>query len=436
MGENRVQPDRGGEQPSPRPRREVELPEYDWQDIDWLEETPSAPESVPPEREELWEEPVTQQAPRPQQTSRPQQAPRPQQTSRPQQAPRPQQTSRPQQAPRPQQTSRQPRPQQPERAPARAPRRQAYEPERQPVRQQQPRRQAQGEPWRDERYARQAVAVEPDDYRPRRRSGRKQSIPLIIMVVILVGGILFAGGKLGSILLNYHRDRSAYNNLADEILAGLAEPDATSEPGATPEPEEQTRSEVPITITGEKWNELKGINSDIIGWLYCPNTAINYPVMQTTDNDYYLHRSYDRQPNTAGALFADYNAAIGITLSNFIVYGHNMKDGSMFATAYDYTTQEFYNQHPVMYLLTPSQNYRVELIAAHITESTLDNYPGYFQGEGDYQNYLNLITSSSFFRTNATVSSQYQLITMSTCDYSSSYNDPRFLLHGQLIPVQ
>ena len=396
MGDNRVQPN-GGDRRQPSRRREVEMPEYDWEDMDWLEETPS--DAAPPQ-EPRPQGPVQQETPRPR-------APR-------QSAP---QTRAPQH-PQPRQA---------------APRQQRAYPPQQPVGRQAPRQaQAQAEPWRDDRRAGRAVAVEPDDYRPRRRGGRKQSVPLIILVVILVGGVLFAGGKLGSILLNYHRDRSAYNDLANEALAGLAEPNATSEPGATPEPEEtQVQSEVPISVD---WDYLHSINTDIVGWLYCPNTIINYPVMQTTDNDYYLHRSYDRQPNTAGALFADYNAAIGVTYSNFIVYGHNMKDGSMFATIYNYVDQEFYNQHPIMYLLTPTQNYRVDLIAAHIVESTLDNYPGYFQ-EGEYQDYLNMITASSFFRTSASVSTDCQLITMSTCDYSSNYRDPRFLLHGLLVPV-
>ncbi len=387
MGDTRDRQDRGGQPP----RREVELPDYDWDDIDWLEETP------PTEEEERQAR---------QRTIRPDPAPQRVYQTQPQRPARPQQQQPRAYQPRPQQRTNQPQPQRPAR-----PQQRAY----------------QAPP---PRYDRRAVAVEPEEYRPRRRA--KTSVPLIILVVILVGGVLFAGVKLGSILLNYHRDRSAYNDLADAALAGLAEPNATTEPGATPEPEqEQPKSEVPITVD---WNYLRTVNTDIIAWLYCPDTRINYPVMQTSDNDYYLHRSYDRQPNTAGSLFADYNSAAGVTSSNFIVYGHNMKDGSMFATVYNYVTQDYYNQHPVMYLLTPTQNYRVDLIAAHIVESSMDNYPGYFQG-GEYQDYLNKIVSSSFFRTSANVTTNYQLITMSTCDYSSNYNDPRFLLHGLMVPV-
>lgn len=297
-----------------------------------------------------------------------------------------------------------------------------------------PRRQSQQErqSWREQGY--REVAVEPDDYRPRRRGIQKQNIPLIILVVLLVGGVLFAGGKLGSMLLDYHRDRSAYNALADEAISGLAEPNATTEPGATPDPNQnqQTASESPF---GVNWEYLQSTNPDVVGWLFCADTNINYPVVQTSDNDYYLHRGFDKQPNTAGALFADYNAAIGITYSNFIIYGHNMKDGSMFASVEKYLDPSFYTQHPYMYFMTPNQNYRVELISAHIVESTLDNYPGYFSGEQEYQNYLNNITSRSAFSTQAAVTTGYQLITLSTCDYSGNYNDPRCLLQGLLVPI-
>ncbi len=278
------------------------------------------------------------------------------------------------------------------------------------------------------------MAVEPEGFRPRRRGIQKQNIPLIILVAVLVGGVLFAGGKLGSMLLDYHRDRSAYDALADAAISGLAEPNATTEPGATPDPSQNQKpaSEAPFSVN---WEYLQGSNPDVVGWLFCADTSINYPVVQTSDNDFYLHRGFDKQPNNAGALFADYNAAIGVTYSNFIIYGHNMKDGSMFATVEKYLDPNFYTQHPYMYFMTPTQNYRVELISAHIVESSLNNYPGFFGGDGDYQQYLNEITSRSSFYTQSSVSTGYQLMTMSTCDYSGSYTDPRCLLQGLLVPI-
>lgn len=329
-----------------------------------------------------------------------------------------------------------------------APRRRVQQPVQQAapqrrVRQQEPQRRTRPpaeEPWREvawqeetprTRSARRAV-VEPEGYRHKNRGPSKQSIPLIILVVILVAGVLFAGGKLASIFLNYRRDRSAYDDLANAALSALAERDAMEDPEETPDPEASTGSGAPISAN---WDYLRGINSDIIGWLYCEGTAINYPVMQTVDNDFYLHRGFRKEDNTAGSLFADPDSVVGIPLSNFIVYGHNMKDGSMFAAVENYLDPSFYEEHPIMWLLTPQGDYRIELIAGHIVESTLDNYPTYFEGDGRYQSYLYDITSHSSFRTHAEVTTQYQLITMSTCDYSSNYYDPRYLLQGLLIPV-
>ena len=284
------------------------------------------------------------------------------------------------------------------------------------------------EPWREK--PRRQVEVEPDDYRPRRRRRlSKQSVLLIFLVLILVAGVVFAGGKLMSIMLNYRRDRSAYNDLADQAISGLAEPNVTPDPNAEPE----VVSEVPFELD---WSYLQGQNSEVVGWIYCEGTAINYPVVQTVDNDFYLHRGFDRQPNTSGTLFVDPKSGLGITYSNYIIYGHNMKDGSMFAAVESYLDPNFYTQHPVMYYMTPGQNYRIDLISAHIVESTLNNYPAYFDSDGKYADYLNTITSRSSFYTNATVSTQYQLITLSTCDYSSNYNDPRCLLQGLLIPIE
>ena len=182
------------------------------------------------------------------------------------------------------------------------------------------------------------------------------------------------------------------------------------------------------------WDYLKSQNGDVVAWIYSPG-VFTYPVVQTTDNDFYLHRGFDRQPNTSGTLFADPSSTVGVTFSNFIIYGHNMKDGSMLAAAEKYMDQSFYEQHPSMWFVTPYGDYKVELIAGHITESSLNNYPGYFDGDSDYMNYMNKVTSHSTFSTHAELSTEYQLITMSTCDYSSNFRDPRYLLQGLMIPV-
>ena len=420
-------------------RREVRTDEQEYQPrrqrIDWQEDMEvSQPRQQPvrqaaPRRQEQVSR-VSAAAEQPQRSARPAvTAQQPQRTARPaaEQPPRnirpvteqPQRTARPT-AEQPQRTAR-PAVEQPSR-------------NIRPVTEQ-PQRTARPAAERpvQRRPARQVPVEPPRPYRPpKRRFLSKQNMPIIVLVVILMLGVLIAGGKLASILLNYQRDRSAYDKLADAAISGLAEAEATPNPDEIID-SSQAASLAPFEID---WDYLKGVNSDVVGWLYSPNGAINYPVMQTTDNVFYLRRGFNKEDNTSGSLYANPVSTIGVIHSNYIVYGHNMKDGSMFASIEKYVDQNYYNEYPYMYFLTPGGNYRVDLIAAHIVESTLNNYPEYFQSDWDYQTYLNQITSSSYFGTSASVSGEYQLFTMSTCDYSGSFNDPRFLLHGLLIPIQ
>ncbi len=272
---------------------------------------------------------------------------------------------------------------------------------------------------------------------PRREDGGKTNIPILVLIVLLACGVIFAGWKLASIFLNYHRDRSAYNDIASRAVftvQGLEtdKPDVIAPTGQT---QERFVSEVPLVID---WEVLRAENEDIVGWIYCPDTVVNYPVVQTTDNEFYLTHGFDKASNTSGAIFTDTNAVLGVTQCNYIVYGHNMKDGSMFGTFRKYVDTSYYDEHPTLYLLTPQQNYRIDLICAHMVKATIDNYPGYFSTLADYQTYLNEITSSAFWVNAEAVTTDYQLITMSTCSTTAAagFEDARLQLQGMLVPIR
>lgn len=271
------------------------------------------------------------------------------------------------------------------------------------------------------------------------RRHRRANIPIILLVVVLVGGMLFAAWQLGSIFLNYSRDRSAYNDLAANALSSLDDSEQTdtivSQPEAAPELPDTTPfvSEIPFQVD---WDYLSSLNSDIVGWLYCPDTVINYPVVQSPDHDYYLNHGFEGESNTSGTLFADRDSVAGVTQSNLIIYGHNMKDESMFGILKGYVDSSYYDKHPVFYYLTPTESYRVELLCAHIVDAKDENFPTYFSSTQAQQSYINDITSSAFWVNSDAVSTEHQLITFSTCTSSAGKNDPRFLVHGIMIPIQ
>ena len=273
--------------------------------------------------------------------------------------------------------------------------------------------------------------------RRRRRSSRNTLV--IALILILIGGMVFAGWQLSSILLGYKRDRSAYEQLANTALTSMAEQEDgrtilhTPDPANPQEEQPEQPSEIPFTVD---WEYLSSVNPDIIGWLYCPDTVINYPVVQSEDHDYYLSHGFEGQTNSSGTLFADRGSVAGITQSNFIIYGHNMKDESMFGSFKHYVDRSYYEKHPILYYLTPTESYRVELVCAHIVEATTNNFPTYFSSTDDQQSYLNRITSSSYWVNYDAVTTDYQLMTFSTCTSAGGYADPRLLVHGVMIPIQ
>lgn len=193
---------------------------------------------------------------------------------------------------------------------------------------------------------------------------------------------------------------------------------------------EEGADTVPITVD---FDALKSINEEVAGWIYCEGTAINYPVLQGQDDDYYLSHTYDRTENRAGSIFVEALNAPKFADSNTIIYGHHMKNGSMFATLKNWSEQEYYEKHPVFWLLTPEQNYRIELISGYITPAVSDTYK-VFQGPGrEFTEYLEEAYAKSDFRSDAEWGPNDRFVVLSTCEYV--YKDARYVLHGVLVPV-
>jgi len=168
-------------------------------------------------------------------------------------------------------------------------------------------------------------------------------------------------------------------------------------------------------------------NSDVMAWVYCPDTPINYPVVRGADNDYYLYRLLDGTENKSGSIFADCRNRVDFTDPHTLIYGHNMKDLSMFGSVNKYLKQDYYEQHPVWYINTPEKNYAVVLLAGHVTSPTAEIYA--FKGTPEEpMEILESALQRSAFKSMATYEEGDHLVTFSTC-YGSSR---RFILVGAL----
>lgn len=171
-------------------------------------------------------------------------------------------------------------------------------------------------------------------------------------------------------------------------------------------------------------------NQDVVAWLYCPNTPINYPVVQSSNNDYYLRRLLDGSYNFAGTLFMDYRNAEDISDWNSVIYGHNMKNDSMFGTLPGYKTQSYFQEHPEMFLLTPEQDYSIQLIAGFTTPANSELYSTFAPDDTEMERLLESWIDNSDFDSGIKPTSEDRLITLSTCSYE--YDNARYVLIGVL----
>ena len=151
------------------------------------------------------------------------------------------------------------------------------------------------------------------------------------LVILLLTVFLYSAWNIYSIWHEYKKAERHYDSLSETVVAAsVPRPSASPAVVAPPEKEEAPAprwSEFsPVSVD---FDELTALCADMVGWLYLPDTVINYPVVQGTDNDYYLNRFYDGKPNVGGTLFVDYVCPGDFSGANTIIYGHNMKNGSM-----------------------------------------------------------------------------------------------------------
>lgn len=268
-------------------------------------------------------------------------------------------------------------------------------------------------------------------------------VPVLIAVFVAV--MIFSVWQIVKTQLEYKEADTLYFDLQDkyvetvpETTPGTKESEETtdapdpSEPvtessDTTSEPETET---VPITVD---FASLLADNGDVVGWIFCPDTPINYPVVQGKDNNEYLRHDLNGRYLVSGTLFVDYrNGSIGED-TNFVIYGHNMKNQTMFGTILKYKEQSYYNAHPLLYYLTPEQNYMLEPIAGLVV-STGDMI---YQTSPDMENfpaYVEKLVDKSGFRSEATYTPGDILVTLSTCSYE--FDTARYVLVCKLTEIE
>lgn len=253
---------------------------------------------------------------------------------------------------------------------------------------------------------------------------KKTNWLLLIFILLAFGIFLFAAGKLLQIYLEYQKGKDTY----EELLEYVQEPQEDDEKETDEEPESEKPSSPYLQVD---FVGLKSENPDVIAWIQIPALEISYPVVQGKDNAYYLQHMPSGETSKNGSIFVDYHNHADFSDQNTIVYGHNMKDQSMFGTLDSYQDQELYQKYPCFYIYIPGYVLEYQIVSCYAGRIGSVGYTYGFPEQEDFQMFLEKILSYAGYDTGVKVTTEDRIVTLSTC--VNSNRDYRYLIHGKLV---
>ena len=261
---------------------------------------------------------------------------------------------------------------------------------------------------------------------PEQKKKKKSDVLLTIALIVAIAVFCYAAFNLYHIYTEYKKGTDEYNQIEE---MAVTERDADSAEVAGP----SAQIKPPIEVDFDK---LKSVNEDVVGWIYVDALPdISYPIVKGKDNQTYLHQTYEKNYNFAGTIFVDYENSGDFSDCNTLVYGHNMKNGSMFGHLKKFREDDkLYKQDKYFWILTPERNYRYEIITAYTTGVNSDTYT-LFKGPGEeFEKYLETIKGYSEIKTDDTdLTIKDRIVTLSTCTGNES---TRFVVQGKRVDAE
>lgn len=246
----------------------------------------------------------------------------------------------------------------------------------------------------------------------------KTNIIRYVILVVAIAVFLFSAYKLYTIFSEYMRGNKEYKKIVEDVI--IKEKVEITEGGVTHE----------VEVFKVDFEKLSKANSETVGWIrFEEPEKINYPLVQAGDNDKYLHTTFEGKRNSVGTIFMDAGQAKDFSDSNTFIYGHNMKDGSMFAGLQKYKEQKFAKEYPFFYIYTPDgKELKYQVFAVGIVEDNSDSYQKYYKDENEYLSYLQHIKNTALYETGVEVNATSQVVSLSTCTNVS--DTQRLVVHG------
>lgn len=281
-----------------------------------------------------------------------------------------------------------------------------------------------------------------------RRRKRTKTLGDVIRLIVMLAALavfLYSGYTLYGFYKEYKKSSDEYDNLENsyavdreqesENIDNLEDDDALQSISGQEvrkvleDGEEKT---LPVLKNPIDFTQLLSVNSDIVGWLRIRALDISYPVVQGKDNDYYLHRTFEKTDNFAGCLFVNSYNMGDFTDQNTIIYGHNMKNGSMFGKLKNFSDPEVFKKSRYFWIFTPDFIYQYRIFSASVVDKTGLTYQISFTDD-EFDQFISRAYSNSVVdNQGVTVTKEDRIVTLSTCTGDDS---TRFVVMGKLAQI-
>ena len=263
-----------------------------------------------------------------------------------------------------------------------------------------------------------------EEKRKHQRGRRKGSVLSSVILVIAVAVFIFSAYKLISIYSEYHKGDKEYDNIVEDAIEIQ-----TPQEEETEKEEEEQKPKVHTSLK-VNFEKLKKANKDVVAWIqFDEPERISYPVVKGADNDKYLTTTFEGKKNSAGSIFMDANNSGEFADRNTFIYGHNMKNGSMFGQLRKFKAKDYCEQNPYFYIYTPDgKEVKYQIFAVCIVEDTSRSYTRYYNSDEEYVDYLNYVKSIARYDTGVEMTAESKIVSLSTCTNVSETQ--RLLVHG------
>ena len=281
-----------------------------------------------------------------------------------------------------------------------------------------------------------------------RRRKRTKTLGDVIRLIVMLAALavfLYSGYTLYGFYKEYKKSSDEYDNLENSYAAdqeqesenidNLEDDDALQSISGQEvrtvfeDGEEKT---LPVLKNPIDFTQLLSVNSDIVGWLRLRALDLSYPVVQGKDNDYYLHRTFEKTDNFAGCLFVNSYNMGDFTDQNTIIYGHNMKNGSMFGKLKNFNDPEVFKKSRYFWIFTPDFIYQYRIFSASVVDKTGLTYQISFTDD-EFDQFISRAYSNSVVdNQDVTVTKEDRIVTLSTCTGDDS---TRFVVMGKLAQI-